>query len=65
MITYRIEERPKNGCARCIWWKQLGHTGWGRCRAHGERTWWQRMPCAEYELDFAIDSAIMLKRELQ
>lgn len=42
---------PKEGCARCFWWRRRGTSPWGRCRAHDEKRWYQCMPCVEYERD--------------
>lgn len=47
---------PKNGCARCIWWRYYIHQPWGSCRLFGEDKWYQAPPCPEYERDgFASD----------
>ena len=55
------ETRPKNGCARCVWWFQDGADGWGLCAFHRERTWWQHAACVEYETDGQIGDTIRLQ----
>lgn len=57
---YYQDQRPANGCARCIWWKQHLVDNWGRCSVHSQRTWWQHGPCVEYEKDQDITDDIQL-----
>lgn len=42
-------KRPANGCARCVWWKQLEKTPRGMCYCLAEDMWYQHGPCDEYE----------------
>lgn len=55
--------RPKNGCARCIWWMQGQNNSWGRCALYRSRTWWQAPPCQEYELDPEVLDKIVVYQE--
>ena len=55
-----ISNRPKNGCARCTWWRYY-QSGWGRCRVFkGTKTWYQHAPCSEYEFDPSIPDTIII-----
>lgn len=60
-----IKQRPANGCARCVWWRQARYSSWGRCTVHCERTWWQHGPCDEYERDVQIHDDIMTYNDVQ
>ena len=42
---------PRNGCARCIWWRNRNKSPWGRCGVWREERWYQAPPCPEYELN--------------
>lgn len=59
-MTRIIKERPKNGCARCIWWQQNRKDNWGQCKILKDETWWQHAPCVEYERDGSITDDISL-----
>lgn len=55
-----IDKRPKHGCARCVWWQQIGHHEMGRCAVHREQTYYKHAACDEYELDFHVDDYISI-----
>lgn len=55
-----IDKRPKHGCARCVWWLQLGYHEMGHCAAHREPTHYKHAACDEYELDFHVDDYISI-----
>ena len=47
--------RPKNGCARCMWWHHQKE-GWGKCRVIKDfKTWYKHAPCSEFELNPLVD----------
>lgn len=58
------QQRPKNGCARCVWWLQSAPSGWGRCSVHRERTWYEHAACCEYERDGEVPDNIMIRADL-
>ena len=54
--------RPKNGCARCIWWR-YHESGWGRCKVlSGSKTWYQHAPCLEYEINPLLSDTIIVNQ---
>lgn len=54
-MKYQI---PRHGCARCLWWRYIGKSGWGRCIQYKEKTWYQHAPCVEYEMDAEAEEEI-------
>lgn len=63
-IMSRIEQRPENGCARCLWWLQDRRDDWGRCTMHHDRTWWRHAACGDYDKDpFAEDTIQLTGKE--
>lgn len=61
MMTQKvIAQRPKNGCARCVWWMQHSRDNYGRCAILRVKTWWKHAPCVEYELDTQVPDEIRI-----
>ena len=54
------DQRPANGCARCVWWEERFFDNWGYCQCNREKVWWQHGPCEEYERDPGIPDEIQL-----
>ena len=49
--------RPKHGCARCVWWKRKGTSGYGQCGSGmRDRPYYACGPCNEYEMTFVPDT---------
>lgn len=65
-VRVTIEQvRPEHGCARCIWWRRVRNTNWGRCLSDGDTTtWWQHGPCCEYERNGLAPENIRLLLEI-
>lgn len=43
-------KNTRNGCGNCYWWKRM-KLGKGKCLLSGNKTWYNCMPCTEYEAD--------------
>ena len=57
---FKIQVRPKNGCARCVWWRRYAWTNRGRCACSRDITRWQAPPCPEYEMDPGVKDDIII-----
>lgn len=56
--------RPRNGCARCVWWAHTLDSDTGVCRIDGTEKYYRFPPCCEYELDAMVPDIIEVTDEV-
>lgn len=55
-------KNTRNGCGNCYWWNSL-KLGWGKCKLHGIKMWYNCMTCPEYEADSEAPEYITIPTE--